>query len=402
MADRFGAKRVFRWAMVVFALGSIGCAMSEGLASLVAARVVQGMGGAMMTPVGRLVMLRSMEKSELVSAVAWFTVPALLGPITGPPLGGFITTYFDWRWIFWINIPVALISLVLITRFIPDVAAEEQRELDLKGFLLAGPGLALFLTGSTVAGLGILPLWAALIFTGLGALLLTLFVRHALAREAPVIDLRLMRYPTFRASVLGGLVFRIGVGAAPFLLPLLFQLGFGFTAFESGMLTFIAGAGAIMMKTIAARILRRWGYKRVLVANALVAAVYSAVPAVFTASTPVWIILFLFLTGGLSRSLQFTAINTIAYADIAPSELSRATTFTAVGQQLSGSIGVSVAALGLETMLHFSGENVLSAAHFLPVFLMLGVITASAGLVFARLPANAGAELLDKAETRSD
>lgn len=396
MADRFGAKTVFRWAMVVFALGSIGCALSESLGGLVAARVVQGMGGAMMTPVGRLVMLRAMPKEELISAVAWFTIPALMGPILGPPLGGFITTYFDWRWIFWINIPVAAIALVLITLYIPDTKAETPQELDLKGFLLVGPGLALFLTGATVAGLGILPAWASFAFTLVGGGLLCLYYKHALIDAAPIIDLRLMRIATFRASVLGGLVFRIGVGAAPFLLPLLFQLGFGFSPLESGLLTFMAGAGAIVMKTLAERMLRRFGYRRVLVVNALIAAVYSAIPALFTASTPVGVILFLFLTGGLSRSLQFTAINTIAYAEIKPEELARATTFTAVLQQLSGSIGVSVAALGLETMQHLTGDTAVKASHFTPVFMGLAIITAAAALIFARLPADAGAELLSK------
>lgn len=401
VADRFGARNVFRLAMVVFAAGSIGCAMSQSLAGLVAARVVQGIGGAMMTPVGRLVMLRSMPKSELISAVAWFTVPALLGPIFGPPLGGFITTYFDWRWIFWINIPVAMIALVLITMFIPDLEGEERREFDLRGFLLVGPGLAMFLTGATVTGLGILPYWASIIFTLVGALLLWGFFHHAMRRQDPILDLKLMRLPSFRASILGGLVFRIGVGAAPFLLPLLFQLGFGFTAFQSGMLTFAAGAGAIVMKTLAARILRRWGYRRVLVVNALLAAVYSAIPALFTASTPVWLIIFLFLTGGLSRSLQFTGINTIAYAEVTPAELARATTFTAVLQQLSGSIGVSVAALGLETMQHVTGDTAVAASHFLPVFVMLGFITAAAALIFVRLPVNAGEELLARKETEA-
>ncbi|MGQ0673148.1 MAG: DHA2 family efflux MFS transporter permease subunit [Hyphomicrobium sp.] len=404
VADRFGAKTVFRWAMVVFGLGSVGCAMADSLSGLVAARVVQGIGGAMMTPVGRLLMLRSLPKHEYIDAVAWFTIPALLGPILGPPLGGFITTFFDWRWIFWINIPVAVVALVLITRFIPAVAADEKSSFDGRGFLLVGPGLALFLTGATVIGLDILSRATALALTATGAALLVAYLAHARRTAEPIIDLALLRYPTFRAGIYGGLVFRIGVGAMPFLLPLLFQLGFGLTAFQSGMLTFAAGAGAIAMKTQAAKLLRRYGYRRVLIVNALVAAAFGVLPAFFTASTPAALIVFLFLIGGLSRSLQFTAINTIALAEVAPSELTRATTFTAVLQQLSGTIGVSLAAFGLETMQHVSGSPVLTAEQFPLVFAGIALVTAFAALVFARLPADAGGELLNRtpAEAKPD
>ena len=397
MADRFGAKHVFRAAMVVFGAGSIACALSTGLTSLVAARVVQGIGGAMMTPVGRLIVLRTIPKADVINAIAWLTIPALVGPVLGPPLGGFITTYFDWRWIFWINIPVAILGVALITRFIPDVREKTSGAFDGVGFLLIGPGLSMFLTGVTLMGLGLVSREAILALTLAGAALLIAYVVYALRTPAPIIDLRLLRVPTFRAGVLGGFLFRIGLGAAPFLLPLLFQTGFGMTAFQSGMLTFATGIGAMVMKTQAAAILRRWGYRRVLICNAVIAAAFTAVPALYTAATPVLLITIIFLIGGLSRSLQFTSVNTLAYADVPPERLSRATSFAAVGQELSGSVGVTVAALGLEAMQRISGGSTIDPAHFAPVFLLIGAISAASALVFAMLPKDAGSALLHPA-----
>ena len=394
MADRFGAKNVFRAAMVVFAAGSIACALSTGLWSLVGARILQGIGGAMMAPVGRLIVLRTIPKSEIIGAIAWLTVPALVGPVLGPPLGGFITTYFDWRWIFWINIPVALAGLALITRYIPDVREEGTREFDLTGFLLIGPGLSLFLTGATLMGLDIVSQATVWTLTLLGAALLAIYVRHAYRAPVPIIDLRLLKVPTYRAGVVGGFLFRLGLGAGPFLLPLLFQFGFGMTAFQSGMMTFATGVGAMFMKTQAATILRRWGFKRVLIVNALIASVFTAIPALYTDATPTLLITGLFLIGGLSRSLQFTSINTLAYADIPPDKLSRATSFAAVGQELSGSVGVTVAALGLEAMQRLNGGSEIDTTHFPPVFLLIAAISAASILWFRLLPNDAGSALL--------
>lgn len=394
MADRFGAKNVFRAAMVVFAAGSIACALSTGLWSLVGARILQGMGGAMMAPVGRLIVWRAVPKSEVINAVAWLTVPALVGPVLGPPLGGFITTYFDWRWIFWINIPVAVAGLALITRYIPDIREETISQFDIKGFLMVGPGLSLFLTGVTLMGLDLVSHLTVVTIVVTGAMLLIAYVWYALTTPDPLIDLRLLTIPTFRAGVLGGFLFRMGLGAGPFLLPLLFQNGFGMTPFQSGMMTFATGVGAMFMKTQAAAILRRWGYRRVLIVNALVSSVFTAVPAFYTDATPVLLITGLFLIGGLSRSLQFTSINTIAYADLPPEKLSRGTSFAAVGQELSGSVGVTVAALGLEVMQRLHGGSQIDTTHFPPVFLMIAALAALSALIFWRLPLNAGSSLL--------
>ncbi|MFT3732196.1 MAG: DHA2 family efflux MFS transporter permease subunit [Hyphomicrobium sp.] len=394
MADRFGAKNVFRAAMAVFSLGSIACGLSTDLGSLVAARVLQGMGGAMMAPVGRLIVLRTIPKADMINAIAWLTVPALVGPVLGPPLGGFITTYFNWRWIFWINIPVALLGIVLVTRLIPDTRESGPSTFDTRGFFLVGPGLSLFLTGVTMMGLGLLDRDTVLLITFSGAALLGLYVWHALNAPAPIIDLRLLAIPTYRAAVVGGFLFRTGLGAGPFLLPLLFQTGFGMTAFQSGLMTFATGIGAMFMKTQAAAILRRYGFRRVLITVAVISSLFSALPSLFVASTPPLLIVALFLAGGLARSLQFTSVNTLAYADVPPERLSRATSFAAVCQELSGSVGVTIAAMGLQYMQYLRGGSVIDAAHFPPVFVLIGLVSASSIFFFARLSGSAGASLL--------
>lgn len=394
MADRFGAKNIFRAAMVVFAAGSIACGLSTDLGSLVAARILQGIGGAMMTPVGRLIVLRTIPRSDMINAIAWLTVPALVGPVLGPPLGGFITTYFNWRWIFWINIPVAVFGLALITRFIPDVREETSRSFDLRGFLLIGPGLSLFLTGVTLMGLGIVGPETVFLITAAGAVLLGVYAWHALRVPAPIIDFRLLAIPTFRAGVLGGFLFRTGLGAGPFLLPLLFQSGFGMTAFQSGLMTFATGVGAIFMKTQAATIIKRYGFRRVLMVNAIIASLFTAFPALFSVTTSPVLIVALFLMGGLSRSLQFTSVNTLAYADVPPERLSNATSFAVVCQELSGSVGVTIAAMGLEGMQHWAGGSAIDVGHFPPVFVLIALVSASSILLFRQLSPSAGASLL--------
>ena len=395
LADRFGSRTIFRLAMGVFALGSIGCGFSSDIGTLVAARVVQGMGGAMMVPVGRLVVLRTVDRSQIVDALAWLTIPALIGPIMGPPVGGFITTYLNWRWIFWINIPVAVVGIVLASIHIPNIREEVRRRFDTLGFLLVGPGLAAFLTGATLAGLDLLPVSGVIGLMVGGFLLLVLYVRHALRAEHPLIDLRLLQMPTFRASVTGGFMFRVGVGATPFLLPLLLQAGFGYDAFRSGLTTFAAGIGSLVMKIVASPILRRFGFKRVLVINAVISAVFVAAPGLFGPNTPVILMIIVLVLGGFLRSLEFTSINAVAYADMPAEKLSRATTFATVLQELSGSVGVSIAALGLEATSRLMGGDVLSASHFPWVFGLIGCISVCSAFIFWRLlPLGAGEALV--------
>jgi EmrB/QacA subfamily drug resistance transporter len=397
MADRFGARKVFRAAIVVFTLGSAACGFAQGLPDFVLFRIIQGMGGAMMVPVGRLVLLRTIPKAELISALAWLTIPALLGPVLGPPLGGFITTFISWRWIFWINIPVGLLGVVLATRYIADIREEGLPPLDVKGFLLSGIGLSGLAFGLTTIGQGLLPPAVVLALLVAGAIGCWLYVRHARVVQAPLLDLNLLKVDTFFASVVGGFLFRIGVGATPFLLPLFLQLGFGMSPLQSGLLTFASAIGAIAMKTTAAPILRRFGFKRVLVTNAVVSGFFIAAIAMFTLGTPHTLVLAVLLVGGFFKSLQFTSINSIAYADIDTKAMSRATSFASVAQQLSLSTGVAVGALVLEFERLGRPDSTVVAGDFPAAFLLVAVIAASSALVFALLPKEAGASLASRA-----
>jgi EmrB/QacA subfamily drug resistance transporter len=395
-ADRFGARTVFRAAIATFVVGSIGCALSSSLTEFVIARIVQGMGGAMMTPVGRLVLVRSIDKTKLVDAMAWVTMPALIGPIIGPPVGGFITTYASWHWIFIINVPIGLIGIVLATRYIEDVRMEGLERFDLVGMILAGAGVAGLAFGLSVAGLGLIP---PLLVAGLmaaGAIFMTAYVLHARGTPTPVLDFSLVRIPTFRANVVSGSLFRMGIGALAFLLPLMLQLGFNYTPLQSGLITFTAAVGAFTMKAFAARIIRRFGFRRLLIVNALLSAVFTGACGLFTPATPFAVMIAVLLIGGFFRSLQFTATNTIAYADVDARRMSRATSLVSVAQQLSIAAGVAVGALAVETAVHLGGTETITAEDFRPAFLLVGLISASSALFFWSLPPDAGAAMANR------
>src|SRR4051794_28550724 len=389
-ADRFGARLVFSLAVAVFMVGSIGCALSTSVTHFVIARIVQGMGGAMMTPVGRLVLLRTIDKSALVNAMAWVTVPALVGPVIGPPLGGFITTYASWHWIFLINIPIGLLGIFLALRFIDPIRSEARERFDLYGMVVAGIGLAGIAFGLSVAGLNILPWSAVAALEVCGTISMTLYVIHARRSTSPVLDFSLLRLPTMRASIVGGFLFRLGIGALPFLLPLLMQVGFGLSAFGSGMVTFASAIGAMGMKTLAARIIRTFGFRNMMTINAVVSSAFLAACALFTISTPLLLIMIILVVGGFFRSLQFTAINTLAYAEVEPEEMSRATTLVSVNQQLAVSAGVAVGAFSVESTMWVHHVTELSAADFAPAFIVVSVISAVSAYFFYEMPVDAG------------
>jgi EmrB/QacA subfamily drug resistance transporter len=401
-ADRFGARTVFRAAIGVFVLGSIGCALSSSLTDFVVARIVQGMGGAMMTPVGRMVLVRTISKRELVAAMAWVTTPALIGPVLGPPVGGLITTYATWHWIFIINVPIGLLGIALATRFIPDVRSEEQVRFDIVGMVLAGLGIGGMAFGLSVLGLNFLPWFvvAGLIFGG--ACFFAAYLVHARHTENPALDLSLFRLPTFFVAVCGGFIFRLGLGALPFLLPLMLQIGFGMTPFQSGMITFATAFGAMGMKWATAFILRRFGFRKILVVNSIISSAFLAVCAGFTATTPVAMMMFLLLVGGFFRSLQFTSINTIAYADVEPNRVSRATALVSVAQQLAVSSGVALGAMSVELTVYLRGGGPLQAADFPPAFLVVSAISALSVLIFLSLQNEAGAEMADRLPTPTE
>ncbi|MGA8078605.1 MAG: MFS transporter, partial [Xanthobacteraceae bacterium] len=380
-ADRFGARNVFRTAIGVFVLGSICCAASHTLPQFVAARIVQGVGGAMMTPVGRLIMVRSIHKRHLLNAMSLVTMPALIGPICGPPLGGFITTYASWHWIFLINVPIGLLGIVLATRYIANVHVERHDPFDFVGFVLSGLGIAGLAFGLSAMGLEFLPTWVVVALIGVGVLSSVGYVIHAKRTPAPILDLTLLNLPTFRASIYGGFLFRLGIGALPFLLPLLLQVGFHLTPFQSGLITFTTALGSMFMKAAVTSVLGRFGYRTVLLYNALISSVFLAACATFVQGMPYAAMIVILLSGGFFRSLQFTSINTIAYAEIDPPRMSRATAMVAAAQQLSLSTGVAVGALVVEITLRLKHSPAMGINDFPPAFLFVALLAASAALI---------------------
>jgi EmrB/QacA subfamily drug resistance transporter len=394
VADRFGARTVFRIAIIIFTVGSLLCGLADSFWTLVGARVLQGFGGALMVPVGRMVILRSIPKSDLLRAMTWLTVPAMIGPVIGPPLGGFLTTYLSWRWIFWINLPIGLLGIVLVSLYIPNIREEKVPPLDWRGFLMSALGLCGLVFGFETIGRGLLPDAAVASLLVVGAIGIGLYLRHAGRHPHPLIDLSLLKVPTFRAGMAGAFLFRIGVGAMPFLLPLMLQLGFGLSAFESGMITFVSAAGAMSMKVTAGPILRHLGFRRVLIANALISGGFIAVCGLFRPDLSHALIMGLLLMGGFFRSLQFTSTNTLTISDIPNNQMSRATSFTSMMQQLSLSAGVAVGAMVLHaTVSYGGGVDQIRADSFTPAFFTVGAIATLSVFVFLRLPRDAGAEV---------
>lgn len=392
-ADRFGARAVFLAAIALFTLSSVACAASGTLGQLVAARVVQGAAGAMMVPVGRIILLRRIPKAELLKAMAFLTIPALLGPVIGPPVGGFLVTYASWHWIFLINIPVGALGITMVRRWITRDVPDGRPRLDTAGFLLSGVAMAALMTCLEAAGHGSLGIRPALGLLALGLGCGALYVRHARHADYPIIDLSLLRTQTFAVSVLGGNLCRFSVGASPFLLAILLQVGFGLSAFSAGMITFTSAAGAMLMKLVATPIVRRFGFRRVLVANALIAAVFIAACALFKADTPIWTMVAVLLVGGFFRSLQFTAINALTYADLDAAQMSRASSFAATAQQMGISLGVACAAVTLNFSMTLRGGVEADRVDVMWGFAVIALIVAASALSFRRLPAHAGNQL---------
>ncbi|MBO9332753.1 MFS transporter [Achromobacter sp. HZ01] len=400
-ADRYGARRVFVAAIGLFTLSSVACALSQDLPQLVAARVVQGMAGAMMVPVGRIILLRTVPKQDLLKAMSFLSIPALLGPVIGPPLGGFMVTYMSWHWIFLINIPIGILGIFLVLRYVEEIRVEGAPRLDWPGFLLSAICLATLVSGFEAIGRDVMPLpmLLGLIATGLACGLL--YGWHARRAPHPIIDLSLMRIPTFAIATLGGNLCRFAVGATPFLLAMLLQVGFGLSPFSAGLITFASAAGALLMKFVATPIVQHFGFRRVLTVNALLTGIFIVVCGAFTPATPVWLMIAVLLVGGFFRSLQFTGVNTLTYADIPPTQMSRASSFAAMAQQLGISLGVGVAAVTLNISMALRGAETLAIRDVVAGFIVIGVLCMASVFSFGRLDPLAGAHL-NGAKNRDD
>ncbi|MBS9719652.1 MFS transporter [Tianweitania sp. BSSL-BM11] len=392
MADRYGAKNVFRSAIAVFVLGSIACAFSNSLGQFVGARFLQGMGGAMMTPIARLVLVRTTSKTELVNAMALLTIPGLIGPFVGPPVGGFITTYFSWHWIFLINVPIGIAGIFFAGRIMPDMPGHKGGRIDGVGFVMAGLAASGLVFGLSMISLPVLPTWVGIAATLTGAISAVLYIRHAKRHPAPILDLKLFRNPVFRKAITGGTLFRFGIGAIPFLLPLFFQLVFGLTPFQSGLLTFASAGGALLMKFLAPKLLRLGGFRTVQMTAALVGGALVVANGFFTTTTPHLVIIVVLLFAGFFRSLFFTSTNALVFAEIDNKDAGQATAINAAMQQIAVAMGVAIAGSILEFAPFFTGAP-LGHETFTIAFVMVGMLSMAAFIPFLTLDRAAGSDM---------
>ena len=400
MADRFGTRRIFAIAVALFTLSSILCGLSVNVPMLVAARTLQGIGAAMMMPVGRLAIIRTYPKSELLMAMNFVIIQALIGPLLGPTVGGLIVHWLSWREIFFVNIPVGLAALYLIHRYMPDYRGESTRPLDLVGLVLFGSGMALLSWLLEIFGEHHIDATSAAFLSLISVALLAAYVFHARQAKYPLLRLALFRVRTFRVSVAGGFITRLGVGGLPFLLPLLYQIGMGLPAWQSGLLMISSGFAETLfppmgMKLIAPKVLGRYGFRQVLVVNTLMIGLTICLFSLVTPSSPITLIVGLSLTVGFFNSLQFSAMNSMAYADIEARDSSMASTIASSMQQLSMSFGLAcgslIAAWYLGDAPQSYGAAVTSALHH--AFLTLGVLTALSSLSFWTLRSEDGANV---------
>src|SRR4051794_22432481 len=394
MADRYGARRVFTAAVVVFTLASIACAAAPTLALLVAARVVMGMGGAMMVPVGRLVVLRTTEKTDLIRAIAYLTWPALVAPVIAPALGGVLSTYASWRWIFLINVPLGVIGFLLALRLVPDVRSAERRALDWPGFVLLAVGIAALVVGLESIGSTRPHPLPAVVGLAVAALALGAAVRYLLRASRPLVDLRILRIATYRVTALAGSGYRAAITAIPFLLPLFFQLGFGWTAAQAGLAVIALFVGNVVIKPATTPLLRRFGIRPVMLASIVAGAVFLIGMAFLQPTTPLPWVLALLLASGVARSVGFTAYNTVAFGDVPAERMTPANTLLSTLQELGGGLGVAVGAL----LVRLRGPGAVGAggggrrgAAFRVAFVLLAVLLLGPLVAALRLPRTAGA-----------
>jgi EmrB/QacA subfamily drug resistance transporter len=394
MADRFGTRRVFASAIGLFTLGSLLCGLTGNVHLLVVCRILQGCGGAMMVPVGRLTLVRTFAKSELLRAMSFVSIPALVAPMLGPIVGGLIVGYLHWRVIFFLNIPIGLAGLVLVYFHLPDYRQDKTQALDVVGLILFGSGIALLSYVLEIFGEHTLGAGEMVGLAAVAAVLLTGYGVHARTLAFPLLDLALFRIRTFRAAVSGSFFTRLGIGGVPFLLPLLYQVGLGFSPIESGLLIMPQAISAMSMKAVMPRLLRRIGYRGVLISNTLILGGALMLFATIGVATPVWIIVLQAFFYGAFTSLQYTSMNTLVYADISQEDTSPASSIASTMQQLSISFGVATAGLVTALFVPRTGASPAGMIHGIHTALIgLGILTILSTLVFRNLKVGDGADV---------
>jgi EmrB/QacA subfamily drug resistance transporter len=398
IADRVGARAVFCAAIAIFAIGSALCGLSTSLPMILVMRVVQGCGGAMMTPVGRLILLRSFPRSEFVSAMNWMTIPAMIGPTVGPIIGGFLTTYLSWHAIFFLNVPIGVAGVALALWKIEDFRAPAPTRFDLRGFFIAGFGLAMLELAIENVGRPIVAGALGTIVFPTACAFLLLYYWHARRLEDPILDLRLLRIRTFRIGTVTGSLCRMGLDAVPFLLPLFFQVGFGLSPFQSGLLSFSSSLGAMLVRILSRMFLRFFGFRRLLVGNACLAAAVTAACGLLRPDTPAWLIVILVLLSGCVRSIQYLGLNTISYADVPGPVLSKSTGVGGVAQQLARGFGIAVGAALLAVI---AGPQIPTTGDFGLAFFLIALLPLFSALGFLRLSAVDGAEVSGHRQSQS-
>ena len=400
IADRFGARKVFAVALAIFTLASVFCGLSTTVDQFVAMRVLQGMGGALMVPVGRLAVLRTTPKHQLITAIATLTWPALVAPIIGPPLGGFITSYADWRWIFFINVPLGIVAIILALRIIPDLHDDERRPFDTPGFIATTIAMVSLVYAMESMGAkhsqGLLTLGLLVV----GAVTLIYALRHFQRAQWPMIRLDAMQVPTFRVTMYGGSLFRASISAVPFLLPLMFQVGFGMDAFHSGLLVLAVFVGNLTIKPATTPLIRRLGFRKLLLINGALNVLSLLACAFISPQTPVWLIMLILYLGGVFRSIQFTAVSTLAFADVPSAQMSYANTLFSTATQLAVGLGITLGAIGIrigEKMGDLLGMTSVPGISFRLAFVAIALICLVGMVDTLRLTKDAGSAVSNKA-----
>ncbi|MFA1282011.1 MFS transporter [Citrobacter telavivensis] len=393
IADRFGARKIFTLALAIFTLASVLCGLSTTLEGFLAMRILQGVGGALMVPVGRLAVLRTTPKHQLITAIATLTWPALVAPIIGPPLGGFITSYANWRWIFFINVPLGLLAITLALRFIPNIRDDDRRPFDLPGFIATAIAMVSLVYAMELLGAQHPEGGLTIVLLALGVGTFAFSLRHFKRASYPMIRLDAMQVPTFRVTMYGGSLFRASISAVPFLLPLMFQVGFGMNAFQAGSLVLAVFVGNLTIKPATTPLIRWLGFKKLLLINGALNVLALLACALITPTTPVWLILLVLYLGGVFRSIQFTGISTLAFSDVPSAQMSYANTLFSTATQLAVGLGISLGAIGIRIGANVSewlGMSAIPGISFRLAFVAIALICLIGMVDTLRLTKNAG------------